>query len=165
MDIRIDPEHIYRDRLALAVHGKTEVILSCGRIDVLTDTHVYEVKHIRMWKQAMGQALVYAAELGRLPAVALFGPPPDAPQLESMTAAAVSLEVEMLYLDERGRIGPLLHIWKHRATWNVKDYQIVLSHHMKHAKRVSRIIQALTDELYEEYHVRTEDLPYAIDVY
>ena len=97
MDIRIDPEFVYRDRLAKFVGGHTEVSLDCGRIDVLTDTHVYEVKHIRLWKQAMGQALVYASELNLIPAVAVFGAESDSKQMYSLIQAAMSLEVDVVY--------------------------------------------------------------------
>jgi hypothetical protein len=36
-----------------------EVPVSCGRIDILTDTHIIEVKEGSLWKSALGQILIY----------------------------------------------------------------------------------------------------------
>jgi hypothetical protein len=50
----------------------TEVPLRCGVADIVTDSHVFEVKTISGWKSAIGQALVYAGELNRKPALILY---------------------------------------------------------------------------------------------
>lgn len=49
----------YRDRLALALGGKTEVSTPSGRIDIVTDTEIIEVKAAALWKHALGQIMVY----------------------------------------------------------------------------------------------------------
>lgn len=54
-------EKVYSDALAQALDGKREVITPVGRIDVLTESEVIEVKHISGWKAAVGQVTLYAA--------------------------------------------------------------------------------------------------------
>ncbi len=54
-------ESYYRDKLARSVNGKTEVVIPGGRIDILSDSQIIEVKHIRNWKSALGQILVYGS--------------------------------------------------------------------------------------------------------
>lgn len=48
-----------RDRLAAKLHGATEVRCSHGRVDILTETYVIEVKKACLYKAAIGQVLVY----------------------------------------------------------------------------------------------------------
>lgn len=69
-------EAFFRDQWAMTLGGRTEVRLTAGRADIVTDTHVYEVKEITAWKGAVGQAIVYSMELQRLPGVALYGAMP-----------------------------------------------------------------------------------------
>lgn len=57
---RTETERKIRDRLKLELGGLTEVIIPVGRIDLLTETEVIEVKHISEWKSAMGQVLAYS---------------------------------------------------------------------------------------------------------
>lgn len=54
-------EAIVRDRLQQQIGGKTEVATPIGRIDLLTDTELVEVKRAEDWKAAMGQVLAYGA--------------------------------------------------------------------------------------------------------
>jgi hypothetical protein len=49
----------YRDRLAKKLKGKKEVHTKAGRIDILTDTEVIEVKRVSGWKGAIGQVKSY----------------------------------------------------------------------------------------------------------
>ncbi|MFM7352010.1 MAG: hypothetical protein ACKO1G_02835, partial [Microcystis aeruginosa] len=50
----------YRDKLAREVGGKTEVYIDkVGRIDVLTNTEIIEVKNTKGWKSAIGQIKSY----------------------------------------------------------------------------------------------------------
>lgn len=44
-----------------------------GRVDVVTEKEAIEVKHIRYWKSAIGQAIAYASVLKKEPRVHLFG--------------------------------------------------------------------------------------------
>ena len=54
------PESVYSDALAQALDGRREIQTPIGRIDVLTDLEVIEVKHISGWKGAVGQVILYA---------------------------------------------------------------------------------------------------------
>ncbi|NJL43014.1 MAG: hypothetical protein HC935_05970 [Pseudanabaena sp. SU_2_4] len=49
----------YRDRLADKLKGKVEVNTEAGRIDILTDTELIEVKRVSGWKGAIGQVKTY----------------------------------------------------------------------------------------------------------
>lgn len=65
----------WKHRLATAFHGREEVVtISGGRCDVVTKRFAIEVKSSEKWRKALGQALSYADELGKDPAVFLFGP-------------------------------------------------------------------------------------------
>ncbi|KAG5186210.1 FirrV-1-A34, partial [Tribonema minus] len=50
-----------RDDLALALGGSIEIETPAGFADVITATHVIEVKNWRNWKHALGQVLAYHA--------------------------------------------------------------------------------------------------------
>ena len=50
-----------RDRLHQKLGGLIEVTTPSGRIDLLTDTEIIEVKRFADWKAALGQILVYSA--------------------------------------------------------------------------------------------------------
>jgi len=52
-------ESDYSDALSRKLDGKREVTTLAGRIDVLTQTEVIEVKPVVAWKCALGQVLVY----------------------------------------------------------------------------------------------------------
>ena len=52
--------------------GKIEVILSDGsRVDLLTDTHAFEIEKASNWKEAVGQTLHYAKVSKRQPGIIL----------------------------------------------------------------------------------------------
>ncbi len=55
-------------------HGraKMEVPVKYGRIDLLTDEYVVEVDRLEKFHEAIGQALHYARETGKKPAIAIF---------------------------------------------------------------------------------------------
>jgi DNA-binding transcriptional regulator YhcF (GntR family) len=55
------PEQKVRDRLQRVLGGLTEVATPLGRVDLLTDTEIIEVKCLEDWKSALGQILVYAS--------------------------------------------------------------------------------------------------------
>lgn len=48
-----------RDKIAVSEGGVKEVVIISGKIDVLTSTQLIEVKHVKAWKEAIGQVLVY----------------------------------------------------------------------------------------------------------
>jgi len=53
-------------------HGRLEVEIATGRIDILTETHAIEVDHARNYRAAIKQALQYSAETRKKPGVALI---------------------------------------------------------------------------------------------
>lgn len=54
-------EKIIRDRLMSVIGGQPEVSTPVGRIDLLTDSEIIEVKRVADWKSAMRQVLAYAS--------------------------------------------------------------------------------------------------------
>lgn len=52
-------EATIRDKLARQERGQTEVYCPVGRVDILTETEVIEVKSAKEWKAALGQAVAY----------------------------------------------------------------------------------------------------------
>lgn len=56
-----DTESQIRDRLQSQLGKLTEVKTPAGRIDLLTETEIIEVKWIGEWKSGLGQILVYSA--------------------------------------------------------------------------------------------------------
>jgi hypothetical protein len=55
-------------------HGKAkmQVPVRYGRIDLLTDEYAIEVDRLEKFHEAIGQALHYAKETGKKPAIAIF---------------------------------------------------------------------------------------------
>ena len=56
----IHSEKIYQLKLQKSLGGSIEVPCLVGRIDLLTDTEIIEIKEARLWKSALGQLLVYS---------------------------------------------------------------------------------------------------------
>lgn len=56
----------------LYADGATEVAVEAGRADIVNGTYAIEVDRIQKWHEAIGQALHYAKETGKQPAIALF---------------------------------------------------------------------------------------------
>ncbi len=56
-----DTEHQIRDRLKDELGGQIEVVTAVGRIDLLTESEVIEIKEISDWKEALGKILAYSA--------------------------------------------------------------------------------------------------------
>jgi hypothetical protein len=53
--------------------GESEVIVPIGRVDLVTDAHVIEIKHISKWMDSL-KVLLYAAYFpDKKPRVHLFG--------------------------------------------------------------------------------------------
>ena len=52
-------ESYYRNKLAKSLNGRIEVKVPSGRIDILTSNQIIEVKHIKRWKDAVGQITIY----------------------------------------------------------------------------------------------------------
>lgn len=66
-------ESVVRDHFAATFHGCTEVPTDFGRIDVELPTEVVEVEPFASWRHGVRQALAYAQETGKRPAVAVYG--------------------------------------------------------------------------------------------
>jgi len=90
-------EYRFRDALAILLDGKTEVPLRSGKADIVTSTHVYEVKRCRQWKHAIGQALVYASEVGLRSGIALFGWSPTEEVIQTIGDACSRLHIDLLF--------------------------------------------------------------------
>lgn len=52
--------------------GQTEVVLPTGRVDILTDEYAIEVDKVRNYRDAIKQALQYAAAAKKKPGLALY---------------------------------------------------------------------------------------------
>ncbi len=52
-------EHNIVLKLNNKLNGQLEVNTQCGKIDIITDTEIIEVKEYKLWKHALGQILVY----------------------------------------------------------------------------------------------------------
>lgn len=61
------------DSWAKKMDGNLEVNCESGRVDIMTQTQVVEVKHVNRWKAAMGQVLAYAVATGLKPVLILYG--------------------------------------------------------------------------------------------
>ena len=66
------PEAQWRDYLMEELGGQHEVVVEGGRIDVMTDTEVYELDWPHKWHEGLGQALHYADATGKKPVLALI---------------------------------------------------------------------------------------------
>ena len=58
------PEKRVRDRLRQELGGLGEVVTPAGRIDLLTDNEIIEVKYVNDWKSASSTAVTICGELG-----------------------------------------------------------------------------------------------------
>lgn len=65
-------ESAWRDALAVALNGQSEVPIEGGRIDVLTDKWAIEVDWPNKWHEGLGQALHYSDATGKQGVVALI---------------------------------------------------------------------------------------------
>jgi hypothetical protein len=65
-------EHVWTTALANTIKGKTEVTVSFGRADVLTENYAVEVDFLSKWKEGLGQALHYGDATGLVPVLALI---------------------------------------------------------------------------------------------
>lgn len=65
-------EKDYADAIAQIVGGDREVSVYGGRVDIVTETHAYEVEWAHKWKNAIGQSLWYAQQTLKQPAIVLI---------------------------------------------------------------------------------------------
>jgi len=66
------PEKVWRDALAAKLGGRTEVKIDGGRIDMMTDTEVFELDWPHKWHEGFGQAMHYADATGKKGVLALI---------------------------------------------------------------------------------------------
>jgi hypothetical protein len=52
-------EKSIQNKLKDQLGGETEVLTTDGRIDLLTSLEIIEIKHVKAWKSAIGQVLIY----------------------------------------------------------------------------------------------------------
>lgn len=57
--LREKNEFFYQQMLLMKLGGQTEVSTPSGKIDLLTDEHLIEIKEIRSWKCGIGQLMAY----------------------------------------------------------------------------------------------------------
>jgi hypothetical protein len=83
-----------RDRLKSQLGGLTEVKTAAGRIDLLTETEIIEVKRVGEWKSGLGQLLVYS---GFYPEhqkrLYLFGSAKDEKQIPTIANSCLAFDV------------------------------------------------------------------------
>lgn len=109
------PESVYRDLFAAQFRGTIEHPVPLGRIDVLTKRNAVEVEPFGRWRVGARQALTYAAQVSRRPAIATYG------QLDQM---------DCLKMIER--VGDLMDIfvlagtsWEQLFPWHIATDQPV----------------------------------------
>lgn len=113
-----DREHYFRDLLAKQVGGRTEVTLPFGRVDVMTDTMVWEVEPASRYPAGVRQALQYAGQTGLAGALATYGPGELVAKVFDHLARLPAPGVELWWLHER-RFTPVRSAEEARAigTW------------------------------------------------
>jgi hypothetical protein len=89
-------ERKIRDRLHAQLGGLVEVVTPAGRIDLLTKTHIIEIKTVGDWKSALGQILAYS---GFYPEhqkrIHLFGSAFELKKLPDIEAACLSFDIKV----------------------------------------------------------------------
>ena len=92
-----------------AYGGTTEMPSNMGRIDLLTNTCIYEIKDYKYFKAALGQILCYAEDyISHKRIIVLFNVPKDAtPTLKHFIdiCALYGVFVECIYLDTKLQLG------------------------------------------------------------
>lgn len=87
-----------RERLKSQLGGLAEVKTPAGRIDLLTETEIIEVKRIGEWKSALGQILVYS---GFYPEhkrrLHLFGYESDEKQIPTIANSCLAFDVSVSF--------------------------------------------------------------------
>ncbi|MCA8928175.1 MAG: hypothetical protein KDC18_08895 [Alphaproteobacteria bacterium] len=84
----------WSDALAEALHGRTEVRIAHGRVDVVSASYAIEVDWFDKWHEGLGQAQHYGLATGKAPAVALILKPDEWPLDErTLSKLAVIREV------------------------------------------------------------------------
>ncbi|MGL4620952.1 hypothetical protein [Chroococcidiopsis sp.] len=89
-------ERKIRDRLHAQLGGLVEVVTPAGRIDLVTDTQIIEIKTVGDWKSALGQILAHS---GFYPEhqkrIHLFGSTFELKKLPDIEAACLSFDIKV----------------------------------------------------------------------
>ncbi|MBE9018893.1 hypothetical protein C7Y66_10995 [Chroococcidiopsis sp. CCALA 051] len=86
-----------RNRLHAVLGGLTEVTTPAGRIDLLTEAEIIEVKAIKDWKAALGQVLIYSAFYPQhQKRLHLFGTASELEALADIEAAVISFGIKVM---------------------------------------------------------------------
>lgn len=89
----------YQLTLSAKLNGKREVPVPCGRIDIVTDSLIIEVKTVKQYKHAIGQVLCYSLyKPNRRPAIALFGKT-NSKERKVIQSCCHSLAIELIWLE------------------------------------------------------------------
>jgi hypothetical protein len=76
------------------IGGMAEVVTPSGKIDLLTDTEVIEVKKFDEWKSALGQVLAYSAFFpSHTKHIHLFGTAQQLKKLSDIQSACLTFDV------------------------------------------------------------------------
>lgn len=102
--------------------GATEVIVEAGRADIVNSTYAIEVDKIQKWHEAIGQALHYAKETGKQPAIALYDD-------GSISSAEAYAEAQKICAAEGIKV------------WRINDY-VSPSYRLRNAERPSVTVPA-----------------------
>lgn len=91
-----DTERRLRNRLHRKLGGLTEVATLSGRVDLLTETEIIEVKQIGGWKAALGQILIYSGFYHQhQKRLHLFGTAEELKALADIEAAVMSFGIKV----------------------------------------------------------------------
>ena len=114
-----DRETQWSKWLAEQMHGEAEAKTFCGaRCDILTDTHAWEVEWVAKYKEAPGQALLYAALFNKKPGIILLAkglPKDDVYYLRcAVICEKADIDLQVIEVDdeEQDKIG-LADVIKH----------------------------------------------------
>ncbi|BAY50187.1 hypothetical protein SAMD00079811_78160 (plasmid) [Scytonema sp. HK-05] len=87
-------EQQVRDNLKAILGGQSEVMTSSGRIDLLSDREIIEIKQFNNWKEALGQIFTYSAFFPTYnKRIHLFGSATALKKLPDIEAACLPFEV------------------------------------------------------------------------
>lgn len=83
--------------------AKMEVPVKYGRVDLLSDDYAIEVDKLENFHEAMGQALHYAKETGKKPAIAIFildHQPGDKEKLQYVTRLCNHYDIKVWFIND-----------------------------------------------------------------
>lgn len=75
--------------------GEREVSVYAGRVDIVTETHSYEVEWARKWKNSIGQALWYGLQTNKKPGIVIIiKEPSDYRYFQQLNSALLYAELD-----------------------------------------------------------------------